>query len=171
MARRPSEDDIRRIYRDTMDDLYGFVSRRCDGERELAEDVTQETWLRAVKSWPVDGVPDVPIAWLKTVASRLLINLRRRQAPDQLDEEVEGRVEATADETVERRSLVARAMARLPALQARLLEAFHYDRRPVTEIASTFGISERGVEGRLRRARQKLRTEIEEDPDARGEIT
>src|SRR5688500_2368227 len=111
MARRPSEDDIRRIYRDTMDDLYEFVSRRCDGDRELAEDVTQETWLRAVKSWSVDGVPDVPIAWLKTVASRLLINLRRRQAPDQLDEEAGGRVATTVDETVERRSLVARAMA------------------------------------------------------------
>jgi DNA-directed RNA polymerase specialized sigma24 family protein len=46
MARRPSEDDIRRIYRETVDDLFAFVSRRCDGDRELAEDVTQETWLR-----------------------------------------------------------------------------------------------------------------------------
>ena len=171
MARRPSEDDIRRIYRDTMDDLYGFVSRRCDGDRELAEDVTQETWLRAVKSWSLDGVPDLPIAWLKTVASRLLINIRRRAAPERLENAAEGDVASPVDETVERRSLLARAMARLPALQARLLEAFHYDRRPVTEIASTFGISERGVEGRLRRARQKLRSEIEKDPDARGEIT
>jgi DNA-directed RNA polymerase specialized sigma24 family protein len=33
------------------------------------------------------------------------------------------------------------------------------------------GISERGVEGRLRRARQKLRREIESDPGAKGEIT
>ena len=51
MARRPTEDDIRHLYRDTIDDLYGFVSRRSGGDRALAEDVTQETWLRAVKAW------------------------------------------------------------------------------------------------------------------------
>jgi hypothetical protein len=26
MARRPTEDDIRHVYRETIDDLYGFVS-------------------------------------------------------------------------------------------------------------------------------------------------
>ena len=48
--RRPiTEDDIRRIYRETIDDLYGLVLRRCEGDRDLAEDITQETWLRAVR--------------------------------------------------------------------------------------------------------------------------
>ena len=51
MARRPSVDDIRRVYRDTVDDVFAFVSRRCNGDRELAEDITQDTWLRAVKAW------------------------------------------------------------------------------------------------------------------------
>jgi RNA polymerase sigma factor (sigma-70 family) len=60
-------------------------------------------------------------------------------------------------------------MTKLPALQVRLLRAFHLERRPVAEIAATMGISERGVEGRLRRARQKLRHEIESDRDAHGE--
>ena len=30
MHRSATEDQIRRIYRDTIDDLYRFVSRRCD---------------------------------------------------------------------------------------------------------------------------------------------
>ena len=171
MPRRPTEDEVRRIYRETIDEFYAFVSRRCHGDRELTEDVTQETWLRAVKSWSVDGVPDVPVAWLKTVAARLLINLGRRPATTPLESAGEDRLAIPADDTLERRSVIARAMSRLTAMQARLLEAFHYDRRPVAEIASTFGMSERGVEGRLRRARQKLRGEIEKDPDARGEIT
>jgi RNA polymerase sigma factor (sigma-70 family) len=60
-------------------------------------------------------------------------------------------------------------MARLPALQTQLLRAFHFERRSVAEIATGMGISERGVEGRLRRAREKLRREIESDRGAPGE--
>lgn len=60
-------------------------------------------------------------------------------------------------------SLVRRALARLPFPQMRLLEAFHYDRQAVAEIAAVSGLTERAVEGRLRRTRQNLRREIEAD--------
>jgi DNA-directed RNA polymerase specialized sigma24 family protein len=58
MHRSATEDDIRRIYRETIDDLYALVSRRCDGNRALAEDITQEAWLRAVRAWHRDGLPE-----------------------------------------------------------------------------------------------------------------
>ena len=172
MARRPSEDDIRKVYRETVDDLFAFVSRRCDGDRELAEDITQETWLRAVKAWRADGLPERPLAWLSTVSARLLLNFRRRPASQRLDDGSGDTVPAPtpeSDEGAERDSLMRRAMARLPALQKQLLRAFHFERRSVAEIAAGMGISERGVEGRLRRARQKLRREIESDRGAPGE--
>ena len=169
MARLPTEDDIRRIYRDTIDDLYGFVSRRCDGDRDLAEDITQETWLRAVRAWQVDGLPERAIAWLATVAARLLSNHFRRPVTELFDDEAHSVLSSGDTESVERarerRSLVRRALARLPLAQTRLLEAFHYDERAVAEIAATDGLSERAVEGRLRRARQKLRREIQADLD------
>lgn len=175
MARAPTEDDIRRIYRETIDDLYGFASRRCDGDRDLAEDITQESWLRAVRAWRVDGVPDRPLAWLATVAARLLSNHFRRPAPERLDDgsgdTLPGRDAPDREEVAERRSLVERALARLPLAQMRLLEAFHYDRRAVAEIASASGLSERAVEGRLRRARQSLRREIQADLADDGEET
>jgi RNA polymerase sigma-70 factor (ECF subfamily) len=174
MARRPSEDDIRRIYRETVDDLFAFVARRSDGDRDLAEDITQETWLRAVRAWRTDGIPERPLAWLSTVAARLLSNHRRRPAPERFDDGSGDTLPAPDEGTNDRagrESLVSVALSRLPALQVRLLRAFHYERRPVAEIAASMGISERGVEGRLRRARQKLRREIESDPDAPGDIT
>lgn len=174
MGRSPTEDDIRRIYRETIDALYGFVSRRCDGDRDLAEDIVQETWLRAVPAWRTDGVPERPLAWLSTVAARLLSNHRRRPAAQRLDEEAGAALPAADDAAARdrsaRRSLVERAMARLPLPQLRLLEAFHYERRPVAEIAAALGVSERGVEGRLRRARQRLRQTIESDADAKETI-
>ena len=171
MARRPSEDDIRRIYRETVDDLFAFVSRRCDGDRELAEDITQETWLRAVKAWRDDGLPDRPLAWLSTVAARLLSNYRRRPAAQRLEDGSGDTLPAppVEDEGTGRESMVRKALANLPALQMRLLRAFHFERQPVAEIAASMGISERGVEGRLRRARQRLRREIESDPGVTGD--
>ena len=172
MHRPASEDDIRRIYRETIDDLYALVSRRCDGDRALAEDITQEAWLRAVRAWHQDGLPDKPLAWLTTVAARLVSNHFRRPAEQSLDgsarEPTAPDSEATNDRT-ERRSLVERALARLPGAQARLLEAFHFERAAVGEIATSMGLSERAVEGRLRRARRNLRKQIEADSAADGD--
>ena len=51
MPERITEARLRQIYGETIDVLYGYASRRCGGQRELAEDVTQEVWLRAVRDW------------------------------------------------------------------------------------------------------------------------
>lgn len=170
MPHPASEDEIRRIYRDTIDDLYRFVSRRCDGDRTLAEDIAQETWLRAVRAWNRDGLPDRPLAWLTTVGARLLSNHFRRPADQSLDSVAEPAGEDNAaDDRNERRSLVERALARLPVGEMRLLEAFHFGRSKVAELAAAQGLSERAVEGRLRRARQKLRKQIEADIAADGD--
>jgi hypothetical protein len=53
-----TEDQLRGIY---IDRLYGYVSRRCGGDRALAKDVTQETWPCAVREWRNKGVPEVPL--------------------------------------------------------------------------------------------------------------
>jgi RNA polymerase sigma-70 factor (ECF subfamily) len=172
MAQPASEDDIRRIYRATIDDLYRFVARRCDRDRELAEDVTQETWLRAVRAWYADGVPDRPLAWLTTVARNLLSNHFRRRPAEALDDEIaESVASEEPDGSDARLSLVERALRRLPIPQFRLLEAFHFKRQRVAEIAEAQGISERAVEGRLRRARQQLRHHIESDTDTEGDLS
>jgi RNA polymerase sigma-70 factor (ECF subfamily) len=160
-----SEDDrILRVYHEVFTDFYRVMSQRCDGDRDLTEDVVQETWLRAVKAWRTDGIPEKPMAWLVTVATRILLNTRRRR--DAIDiESVDPPAAPSRDDAP--RSVLERAMAALPALQRHLLEAFHFDDRRVAEIALTEGLSERAVEGRLRRARQALRKQIETDPASR----
>src|SRR5262245_5735822 len=172
MARPADEQDIRRIYDATIDELYGYVSRRCGGDRDLAQDVTQETWLRAVRCWHAEGVPDRPLAWLTTVARNLLANHFRRRPLEALDDAITESLADTESKTAEqRRSLITRALARLPYLQHRLLEAFHFERQGVADIAAAHGLSERAVEGRLRRARKQLRQQIESDPDAEGDVS
>src|SRR5690349_11044468 len=81
-----TEEALRRIYGETFNALYAYASRRCGGQRELAEDVTQETWLRAVREWPSSGLPDNPLGWLTTVARNLILNHYRRKVSESIDD-------------------------------------------------------------------------------------
>jgi RNA polymerase sigma-70 factor (ECF subfamily) len=161
-----TEQHLQRVYDATIDTLYAYVSRRCGGDRELAEDVTQETWLRAVRDWRAKGLPDNPLAWLTTVARNLIVMYLRRRQSVRLDEissaEVVAAVENnTVTDSAEIAALVTAALARLPRAEAQLLESFHYDRFKMSQLAETHGVSERAIEGRLRRARLRLRRELE----------
>lgn len=53
-----------------------FGTRHVD----LAEDIVQETLLKAMQEWPFRGVPDEPAAWLHRVARNLAIDRLRREA-------------------------------------------------------------------------------------------
>jgi RNA polymerase sigma factor (sigma-70 family) len=168
-----TDERILGIYRETIDALYRYVSRNCGGDRTLAEDVTQETWLRAVREWRKKGPPDRPIAWLTTVARNLLVSYFRRHRPAQLDVSAAELLAALDDgrarESTQLSAVVCHALARIPSAQAQLLEAFHFEDRRMSQIAETLGLSERAVEGRLRRARQTLRRELESIVKIKGE--
>jgi RNA polymerase sigma-70 factor (ECF subfamily) len=160
------ESTLIQSYQSLLRPLYEYVSRRCGADRGLAEDVTQEVWLRAVGAWKKDGMPDNPLAWLKTVARNLIINYFRRSRPLSIESLPAGWDKESPQPLVELESpdaaaLVNWGLSRLRPAQARLLEAFHLDGSRVAQIAEELGISERAVEGRLRRARQKLRRELE----------
>src|SRR5262249_18348715 len=166
MASEPAEQRIPEVYRQTIGPLYSYVSRRCGGDRPLAEDVVQETWLRAVDVWRKQGLPDAPAAWLTSVADNLLRSHYRRHTPLPLASITSESVLAVVDdgfntESAEIERVIHWGLAQLPARQSKLLEAFHFDERPVARIAAEFRLSERAVEGRLRRARLKLRRLIE----------
>lgn len=50
------------------------------GNLALAEDVVQETLVKALETWPFHGLPDNPSAWLMRVARNRAIDLVRREA-------------------------------------------------------------------------------------------
>jgi RNA polymerase sigma-70 factor (ECF subfamily) len=146
------------VYRETVNELYEFVSRRSGGSRELAEDVTQETYLRATTAWPRSGFPDCPLAWLRIVARNLLVNHYRRRQPQLLGStDIDAVLGAAASDGKEAAALVCWGLARLNARHARLLEASYIDGRSIRTIADDLGVTERAIEGRLRRARIALK--------------
>ncbi len=152
-----TEAELIQIYREHAGPFYAFVSRRVGGDRTLAEDIVQDAWLRAVEHWPRRGTPDRPRAWLIRVAQNLLVSHFRRRIPTPVDPaELELSAESYIPDTPSAAALVSWGLARMRRGQAVLLEAFYFDGKSTREIAEEQGLSERAVEGRLRRARQSL---------------
>jgi RNA polymerase sigma-70 factor (ECF subfamily) len=53
---------------------------RVTGSIDLAEDAAQDAVVRALETWPRDGVPENPRAWLLLTAKRRAIDIIRREA-------------------------------------------------------------------------------------------
>jgi len=156
-----AEEDVLRVYRDTIRPLYAYVSRRVGGDRSLTEDLVQETWMRALDSWPAKGLPDDPMAWLVRVARNTLVDHFRRQRPAAIDPAlIEIEDERFSPAAPDSAAVVGWGLAQLRRGHADLLEAFYFDGLTVREIATARATSERAIEGRLRRARAKLKTKL-----------
>jgi RNA polymerase sigma-70 factor (ECF subfamily) len=164
-----TENELVTAYRGTVEPLYAYVSHRAGNDNELTEDTVQETYMRALSHWRKKGMPSVPLAWLKTVARNLLISHYRRVDPVPLDE---SRIDPGNDdwntEKTENAALLYLGLSHLRKKDSYLIEAFYFDGKSVREIAGDLRLSERAVEGRLRRARQKLRKYLRRFAPAEG---
>ena len=52
------------------------------GDWDLAEECAQDAFARALRSWPADGIPPRPGAWLTTTARNRAIDVLRRRATE-----------------------------------------------------------------------------------------
>lgn len=52
---------------------------RITGDVSLAQDCVQDATVRALQTWPRDGVPDVPRAWIVAAARRRAVDVVRRE--------------------------------------------------------------------------------------------
>lgn len=59
---------------------------RMTRDVDLAEDAVQEAAVRALQTWPRDGVPDEPRAWLTVVARRCALDRIRRDKAREVKE-------------------------------------------------------------------------------------
>jgi len=73
-----TDHELEGLLRPLTPQVLGAVVRRY-GHFDLAEDAMQEALVAAATTWPANGYPDNPKAWLITVASRRLTDLLRAE--------------------------------------------------------------------------------------------
>jgi RNA polymerase sigma-70 factor (ECF subfamily) len=130
---------------------------RMVNDRPLAEDLTQDTFVKAYNALPGTR-PDLAFkAWLYRIATNTAIShLRRRKivqwVPFLADHDRPG--EESIERTVTRQTDIERALAKLPKHYAAVLLLRHYQGLSLAETASALDITENAAKLRLFRARK-----------------
>jgi len=158
---------LERAYRDEWSAVVATVARRL-GDLQAAEDAVSEAFIAAARTWPRDGIPPKPGAWLTVTAWRKAVDqLRARQhvaqgglAPQadvaSLDESLADLEEATIED--DRLSLIFACCHPALAPEVRVALTLRYVAGLSTrEIAAAFLTPEPTLAQRLVRAKRKIR--------------
>ena len=140
--------------------VYGFVFVRCGGIRDVAAELTQQSFVDAVRQRDAFSGTADPLTWVCGIARHKLADHYRKLEADERRhlKLIEGyRDEASPEEAVESREAVERALSGLPAMQRAALILHYLDGLPVADVARTVGRSESAVESLLTRARDNFR--------------
>lgn len=144
------------------DRVYRYLYR-LTGERETAEDLTQETFLQAIRDRRrLTEAPPNEIAWLFRIATnRATDHFRRRRRIAWLPFVAERHGGSTADaaERLAEQEDVLRALRRLTPESAAMLLLKDGEGFSSQEIAAMLGQSYEAVRKRLARARESFRLE------------
>jgi len=142
--------------------VYQYLLARCGHDAALAEELTQQTFVEAIRRRAsFDGRSEV-VTWLCAIGRHKLVDHYRRSGREHqrhlrlAAEWTDGGSDAWA--RTELRSGVDAGLAQLPGEQRIVLVLRYLDQLPVREIASTIGRSEKATESLLSRAREAFRS-------------
>jgi RNA polymerase sigma factor (sigma-70 family) len=129
------------------------------GDFDFAEEVVQDSLVTALETWPQQGIPDNPGAWLMTTARRRAIDILRRDKRylEKLALLERSPLVPEPSEADDRRRLIftcchpALSQEAQVALTLRAVVGF-----TTTEIASAFLLTETTVAQRIVRAKRKI---------------
>jgi RNA polymerase sigma-70 factor, ECF subfamily len=149
-----------RLFHERYGDILAYLYRLV-GDRKQAEDLTQDTFLKAYRAWP-----DLPAganvrAWLYRIGTNTALDwLRRRRLIAWLplfERDNHPAVRTCFAETVLETVAVQRALAQIPARYRVPLVLYACQGLATCEIAEILHISRGAVKTRLFRAREKFR--------------
>lgn len=129
--------------------------------REAAEEITQEAFIRLLQRWDAVAGYDHPQAWARKVAVRMAVRHVRRESRRPAKESyalapaTTGEVHPALD--------VALAVRELAPMQRAVVALYYFEDRPVAEIARTLQVSESTVKQHLHRARARLAQSLGEE--------
>ncbi len=152
------------LYRRYVSPIYSLAFRMT-GSAELAEDLTQEIFIRVWSKLPGFRKESAFFTWLYTLAVRLIVRKRsasgmRHSAAVSLDSVAEEPIAAPAGYDAADAWDVRNAVARLPARTRAAVVLFDIEGYSHREIAGILGIREGTSKALVHRGREKLRGEL-----------
>ncbi|MFL5803339.1 MAG: RNA polymerase sigma factor [Roseiflexaceae bacterium] len=136
--------------------LIAYLTRLVR-DRAEAEDLCQETFLKAIRGWTGRNSTAATAAWLYRIATNTAYDHLRRRAARPLDysEQLLSRAPAPALE-LDTADPVRQALAQLPARYRLPLILHIYQGYSLGEIAAALGCSYNAVKMRMLRARERF---------------
>jgi RNA polymerase sigma-70 factor (ECF subfamily) len=156
--------------------VFGFILRRLDGDRALAEEVLQDLMLAVWRGAGRFRGDSQLRTWLLAIAHRSALNARRRRRPQTLSLDpsrdqhgvLDDRTQADARGDAERNLAGAelrRALERLPIELRDALDLTLYQGLSCAEAADVLGVAAGTIKSRLFRARARLQEILAEEND------
>jgi len=132
------------------------------GNRADAEDITQTTFVNALRALERGDRPRKPTNWLITIAHNLIRQRFRQQQARPIEVELAHDV-AAAEDADDGPSIddLVRALQRIPPTQRQALVLRELEGRSYAEIGELLGVSQSALEALIFRARRSLADELE----------
>ena len=158
-------DLMRALHDEHAASLWGYCLRLTGGDHARAQDVVQETLLRAWRNRVVlDNPPPAVRAWLFTVARNIVIDewrTKRARSEFPVADVPDDGVDDHTDQLL-LSWVVAEALTRLSSEHRAVLQECYYGGRSVAEAARRLGVPEGTVKSRTHYALRALRLALEE---------
>jgi RNA polymerase sigma-70 factor (ECF subfamily) len=156
---RGDEGAFRELYRRHTPYLFPFVLRVLGGDEQEAEDVVQETWIRAVEKLATFRWEAALRTWLCGIALNLCRALFRRRDERWLD--AGAAAEPVAHQPSAERIDLERALARLPDGYRAVLVLHDVEGFKHEEIAAALGTTAGTSKSQLHHARRAVRAMLD----------
>jgi RNA polymerase sigma factor (sigma-70 family) len=156
-----AKSELDELYRAHAAEVYRYVYAVL-GNRADAEDVTQTTFVNALRALERGEQPRKPANWLITIAHNLIRQRFRQQQsrPRQVELDRDLPSLEAADDVPAIEDLV-RALQRIPESQREALVLREMEGRSYKEISAILDVSETALESLIFRARRSLAEELE----------
>jgi RNA polymerase sigma factor (sigma-70 family) len=153
--------ELDELYREHAAEIFRYAYAVL-GNRADAEDVTQTTFVNALRALERGERPRTPKNWLITIAHNLIRQRFRQQQARPREVELDQELPAAeADESGPSLDDLVRALQRIPATQRQALVLRELEGRSYEEMGGLLEISQSALETLIFRARRSLAEELE----------